>query len=62
MEIVLEIIRETVSGGFWHFAGCWLVIALFAKVLLAPFNFLKKAVNNMRKNKSGGINENVHNV
>lgn len=34
MEILQEILRESVSGGFWHFVGYFLIIGI-------PIRFLK---------------------
>lgn len=25
---MLDILEYTVNGGFWHFIGCWLILAL----------------------------------
>ena len=28
MEIIHKILMESVSGGFWHFVGYWMILAL----------------------------------
>lgn len=42
MEIIQEIIRESVSGGFWRFIGYWIMIGMIlgipAKVLIITIN------------------------
>lgn len=48
MEVIHDIIRESVSGGFWKFIGYWIMIAvifgLIANVLkiaiVSPFKYL----------------------
>jgi hypothetical protein len=42
METIHKIIIESVSGGFWHFCGYWIMIAMIfgipAKVLMFAIN------------------------
>lgn len=42
METIHEIIRESVSGGFWTFIGYWIMIAL---ILGIPASIIKYAIN-----------------
>ena len=42
MELIHEIIKESVSGGFWKFCGYWIMITVMlgipAKVLIVAIN------------------------
>ena len=44
MEIIAEIIRESVSGGFWNFIGYWIMIGLIVGL---PLNFILKLFNRL---------------
>jgi hypothetical protein len=42
MEIIQEIIQESVSGGFFKFLGYWIMIVV---ILGIPANIIKYAIN-----------------
>lgn len=42
MEIIYQIIQESVSGGFWRFVGYWLMVLL---ILGVPAQVLVMLVN-----------------
>ncbi len=42
METIHEIIKESVSGGFWKFVGYWIIIAL---ILNITANVIAFAIN-----------------
>ena len=42
METIHQIIIESVSGGFWHFIGYWVMIAL---ILIVPAQLIIVAIN-----------------
>jgi len=42
METLLEILKFSVSGGFWHFVGCWIIIGIIlylpTRIITAVFH------------------------
>lgn len=32
LDFILELCRESVAGGFWHFAGYWFMVAVIITV------------------------------
>ena len=42
METIHQIIIESVSGGFWHFIGYWIIIFLFIGI---PAKLIAFAIN-----------------
>lgn len=46
METIHEILKESVSGGFWKFIGYWIMVAL---ILLAPIKLFAFIVNRIMR-------------
>jgi len=42
MELIHEIIKESVSGGFWNFLGYWIMVFVF---LQAPIRLIMFLIN-----------------
>lgn len=42
METIHEIIKESVSGGFWKFIGYWIIITVIISI---PANLIRFAIN-----------------
>ena len=50
MEMFLEILRDSVSGGFWRFIGFWILISL---VVTAPIKIFRYFFRHLTIRKHG---------
>lgn len=54
MEELLEIIKYSTSEGFWHFIGCWILIAItLTAVIGLPFRMLASTLRHWSIRKHG---------
>lgn len=44
MEYIIEILKESVNGGFWHFVGYWIMVTL---ILVVPAKLIAFAINRL---------------
>ena len=45
MEGFLEILKFSVSNGFWQFVGCWIIIGLIVKLPIYLVSEIWKGIN-----------------
>lgn len=64
METFLEILRDSVSGGFWRFIGFWILIAIVVNAPITLFRYLFRYLTIYRRgfppahcNAEGDINK-----
>ena len=42
MEFILQVLRDSVSGGFWHFIGYYLMVFI---IIIAPIKIIKYLID-----------------